>query len=281
MAQPAVIGVDLGTTGIKVALFTPDGRRLGQGAARYPLSHPAPGAAEQDPGDWWAGMVEAVRAATDGADVDVEALTVVGQGPTLVAVDAAGEPVRPAICWMDNRAYAQQTAMVSEIGLDGFLLGNLPKIAWMEAEEADLAARTRWYLSAWDYMALRLGAEAVTAMPPTRSQATPEMAEQAGLDPARVPPLADWGTGIGTIAPAVAAELGISPRCLVVSGGTTPFRATSAPESLQPDKPSTTAARRAVSPSTGTTLTTSPASTRFRRWSPGSSCSAARCPPRG
>ena len=218
MAEAALIGIDVGTTGTKVGVCTASGHLLSLASAGYELQHPGPGAAEQDPDEWWAAVVDATRRALDGLDVKVDAITVAGQGPTLVAVDAGGRPVRPAMCWMDNRAQTEQAELSALLGLDGFLLGNLPKIAWMERNEPAIAAEVRWYLSAWDYVTLVLSGRAITAIPSTGSQATPDMADEAGLDGARLAEPVAWGTAIGRIEVAAAEALGVSAECRVVSG---------------------------------------------------------------
>ena len=144
---PAVLGLDVGTTEAKAALVGLDGRLLGLGRAGYPTDLGPGGRAEQDPRDWWAGdrraaVREAVaraldRSGTADGRAEILAICCVAQGPTLVAVDAAGEPVRPAITWQDRRA-----------GGTGF--GLLPKMAWLAREDPDAAARAAWLLPAWD-----------------------------------------------------------------------------------------------------------------------------------
>ena len=65
--EPAVLGIDLGTSGVKVLVTTPDGDVLGRASAGYPVSVPGPGLAEADPGNWWTATRRAVHAALDAA----------------------------------------------------------------------------------------------------------------------------------------------------------------------------------------------------------------------
>jgi xylulokinase len=218
VADQALIGIDLGTTGIKVGVCSPDGRLLSLAARQYPMEHPSPGAAEQDPAAWWAALVATTRQAMTDVSVEVTAITVAGQGPTLVAVDASDAPVRRAICWMDTRANSEQAELSDKLGLDGFLLGNLPKIAWMNRHEPSLAANVRWFLSAWDYLTMKLAGRAITAMPVTGSQASPDLAAAAGLDAMRIPETVAWGTVIGKLTASAAAELSLPAACSVVAG---------------------------------------------------------------
>ena len=220
MTQPALIGVDLGTSQVKVGLYDHAGKPLARAGRRHPLHHPAPGSAEQDPAAWWDALVGATAAALAAAGpVEVSAISVVGQGPTLVACTAAGEPLRPAITWMDTRAHAHQVRLARVLEMDGFRIGNLPKIAWLAEHEPEVAERAAMFLSSWDYLTLRLSGRAITAIPPTRNQATPEMAKRAGLDGSRLPEPVPWGTALGTVTARAAADLGISPDCVVVAGG--------------------------------------------------------------
>ena len=139
-----------------------DGRLLGLGRAGYPTDLGPDGRAEQDPRDWWAAIAAASRAAPavgspdagspdDRRQVEILAICCVAQGPTLVAVDAAGEPVRPAITWQDRRA-----------GGTGF--GLLPKMAWLAREDPEAAARAAWLLPAWDAVGLWLTGEAASSL---------------------------------------------------------------------------------------------------------------------
>ena len=218
MADRALIGIDLGTAAVKVGVCNPDGRLLSLASAGYPTDRPAPGAAEQDPDDWWDAIVASTRSALAGLDVSADAVTVAGQGPTLVATDTSGAMVRPAICWMDSRSQAEQRELGEALNKDGFLLGNLPKIAWMERTEPAAAEAVGWYFSSWDYVTMRLSGRAVTSMPSTGSQAGPETAEEAGLDGTRIPDPVPWGTVVGTLTADAAEALGLSPGCSVVSG---------------------------------------------------------------
>ncbi|MEI7745747.1 MAG: FGGY family carbohydrate kinase, partial [Chloroflexota bacterium] len=92
---PAVVGIDLGTSEAKAALVGLDGCLLALGRGTYSTDVAADGRAEQDPRDWFAAIIDAVGAlATALAEAEVLAIACVGQGPTLVAVNAAGDPVR-------------------------------------------------------------------------------------------------------------------------------------------------------------------------------------------
>jgi sugar (pentulose or hexulose) kinase len=172
----AVIGLDLGTTEAKAALVGLDGQLLGFGRAGYPTDIGPDGRAEQDPRAWWAAVAAAVRAAQPGS-AEVLGICPVGQGPTLVAVRADGEPVRPALTWQDRRA-----------GAGGY--GLLPRIAWLAREDPSGTAAARWLVSAWDALGLWLTGEAAVSTQAHDAPITAEALEAAALrlparDPAR------------------------------------------------------------------------------------------------
>ncbi len=105
-SEAAILGIDLGTTEVKVGLVTLDGRLLGLARAGYRTeTDAANGRAEQDPEAWWGALTTAVRhlvAPRAGRTSSRSPLD--GHGPTLVAVDERGRPTRPAIIWQDTRA---------------------------------------------------------------------------------------------------------------------------------------------------------------------------------
>jgi xylulokinase len=99
-----LVGLDVGTSGVKALAVSPDGEVVGSAEVGYPLSTPRPGWAEQDPEDWWRATQEALEAL--GAR-DVAGIGLSGQMHGLVALDGAGDVVRPAILWNDQRTAAE------------------------------------------------------------------------------------------------------------------------------------------------------------------------------
>jgi hypothetical protein len=105
-----LLGLDVGTTSVKAGLFDAAGRQLAADGREYQLAHPSPDHVEIDAATWWTAAVAAVRAvlASPGVDPrDVAGMAVSSQGETVVAVDAAGQPLGPALVWLDNRAAAE------------------------------------------------------------------------------------------------------------------------------------------------------------------------------
>jgi sugar (pentulose or hexulose) kinase len=223
--RPAILAVDLGTTEVKVGLLSASGELLAADHEGYPLAvDTATGAAEQDPDAWWAALGMAVEracvsAGTGGTRVDVAAICVVGQGPTLVAVDPHGRATSPAITWMDGRPATEAGALEAATGLVGWGLGILPAARWLEDHgPASDVARTSWYLNAWEWAAFRLTGEAATTR--SRGQVLPGRAKvgTTGLAIERLPAVVEAGSIVGRLTDEAARSLGLDPGLPVVAG---------------------------------------------------------------
>ncbi|MBX3143350.1 MAG: hypothetical protein KF813_06325 [Trueperaceae bacterium] len=222
MPGPLYLGVDLGTSQLKVGVLDAEGVLHAEGRAAYGLTSPRPGWAEQDAETWWLAFVDALAQAGRQVDLQrVEALCVVAQSPTIVPVGPDGHPAGPAITWADRRATAEATWLGEQLGTNVRVeFEALPRILWLKSHEPDLYARTTWFMLAYDYLPFRLTGRPVSIFPHERlRQWTPERLDAAGLDrnwfaAESMPP----ATVVGTITPACAAQLGLRTDCLVVSG---------------------------------------------------------------
>jgi len=166
---PLFLGIDIGTTGTKAVVIDPVGQIVGDATVEHPVSYPKLGWAEQHPEDWWQSTVAAVHAAThrdNALCARIEAIGLSGQMHGLVALDAAGEVVRPAILWNDSRSAAICEALHErEPGLSRILAmtGNrvfpgfqAPKLLWMREYEPAAFARTAKALLPKDWLRYRL-----------------------------------------------------------------------------------------------------------------------------
>ncbi len=217
--EPAILGLDLGTTEVKAGLVTLDGRLLALARSGYALdTSGGHGWVEQDPGAWWSAVVSAVRAlrATDLAEV--VAIGVDGHGPTLVAVDARGEATRPAITFLDSRATAEAAELGRATGVEGWSLGGLPAALWVERNEPAVAAATCWYLTTWEWLAFRLAGVADAPLVPNQVMADPAVVAAAGVPADRLPPRSAMGSVVGGLTGTAADALGLEPGIAVVSG---------------------------------------------------------------
>ena len=215
----AILGIDLGTTEVKVGLVGLDGRLLAMARAGYALDVGPDGRAEQDPGAWWSALGVAVRALRPPDAVDVVAIGVDGHGPTLVAVDADGVAVRPAITFLDTRAAAEGDELAAATGIRGWALGPLPAALWLQRNEPEAAARARWSLTTWEWLAFRL--TGVAAAPQVPGQTPPDagvVARATGLRVERRPPTTEMAALVGTLQSSPAASLGLRAGIPVAAG---------------------------------------------------------------
>jgi xylulokinase len=203
-ATTALVGLDVGTTGVKAVAVSTDGRVLARAERGYPLSTPRPGWAEQDPEDWWEGAVAAIG---DLGPLDIAGIGLSGQMHGLVALDAAGRVVRPAILWNDQRTAAECAEIEGRIGLERLiaLTGNraltgftAPKLLWLRRHEPEAYARIVRIMLPKDYVRLRLTGEWATdvadasgtlLLDVARRQWSTAVLEALDLDPAILPPL--------------------------------------------------------------------------------------------
>ena len=163
-------GLDIGTSSVKGLLVcSDDGTVLARAEVPHRLSTPRPGWAEQDPEDWWAGA-EAVLAQLGRAG-EIGAIGLTGQMHGLVALDAAGRVLRPAMLWNDGRTGAECAEIEATVGLDRLiaLTGNraltgftAPKLRWMARHEPELFRRIDRVMLPKDYVRLRLCGEHAT-----------------------------------------------------------------------------------------------------------------------
>jgi xylulokinase len=160
-----LVGLDVGTSGVKALAVSESGEVLARAEVDYPLSMPRPGWSEQDPEDWWRATQQALDRL---AARDVAGIGLSGQMHGLVVLDAAGEVVRPAILWNDQRTAAECEEIEARIGLERLieLTGNraltgftAPKLLWLRTHEPDAYARIARVMLPKDYVRLRLCGE--------------------------------------------------------------------------------------------------------------------------
>lgn len=216
-----VLGIDLGTTRVKVGVFGIDGAPIASAHRAYGLIEPGPpGWFEQDPEEWWGASRDAIREVV-GASLGtrIVGLCVVGQGPSIVAVDDRGAAVANALIWMDRRCEAERARLAARLGGDVSEYSAVPKASWLRRERPEAYARTRWFLQAWDYIAFRLTGTAVSSSFRGGVVFPSELVAAAELAAERFPPQLVMGGAGGTLRPAVARELGLPVADLPVAGG--------------------------------------------------------------
>jgi xylulokinase len=160
VSEKLVVGIDVGTSGLKAIAISESGAVVARAERSYPLSTPQPGWSEQDPDHW-------VSAARDAlAELpEPEGLGFSGQMHGLVSLDADDNVIRPAILWNDGRTTAECREIEATIGLERLieLTGNralegytAPKLLWLRHHETESYARIESILLPKDYVRLRL-----------------------------------------------------------------------------------------------------------------------------
>jgi xylulokinase len=157
-----LVGLDVGTSGVKGLAIDEEGRILATASAEYPLSRPQPDWAEQDPEDWWRAAQDVLARLPEGP------IGFSGQMHGLVVLDAERNVLRPAILWNDQRTAAECAEIEERVGFDRLveLTGNraltgftAPKLLWLRRHEPELYGRIRHVLLPKDYVRLRLTGE--------------------------------------------------------------------------------------------------------------------------
>jgi xylulokinase len=244
--SPLLLGIDLGTSSVKVLLADGAGRVQGLGEAPYPIRRPGPGRAEQVPAEWWAAarvaVTDALRATGDPcAGGRVAAIGLDGQMHGTVLVDRSGEALGTAIIWPDQRSRAEVAELTAELGpgrvieaVGGPLAAGFqaPTIRWLREHEPARWDRMATVLPPKDWLRHRLTGELATdpsdgsgtGFLEARSRAWwPPMLRAVGVDPERLPPILDATAAAAPLLPAAAAELGLVAGIPVAVGaGDTP-----------------------------------------------------------
>lgn len=240
MTNDLLLGIDIGTSSAKAVLIRPDGQCAGLGTHTYPVQTPHPGWAEQRPNDWIEGAILATRAALRKAGsgpYNICGIGLSGQMHGTVCLNAAGNPVRPAIIWADQRSVQEVTWVRETLGKDrlGEWTGNplatgfmLASWLWLDRHEPETMAETSLLLLPKDYVRYRLtgiqGSEPSDASstllfnPRERSWSTP-LAEALEFDVGKLPPISPSAAVAGGLTSSMAKELGLEAGTPVVFGG--------------------------------------------------------------
>ncbi|HEY5879897.1 MAG TPA: FGGY family carbohydrate kinase [Nakamurella sp.] len=233
--SPVVIGIDSSTTACKAVAFTADGSAVAEARRSYPRSNPHPGWQEQDPREWWAALAGALAELTGLlADHDLEpiALSITHQRETFVCLDGHGQPLRPAILWLDTRAGEQikrlGSAEVHRLsGKPPSTTPSLYKLAWIAQHEPEVLANTAVVHEVHGYLVELLTGQRVTSWATADPMSLMNLAdftwsdsliEMAGLRRDQLPDLVAPGQVIGTVTTRAAAATGLPAGLPVVAG---------------------------------------------------------------
>jgi D-ribulokinase len=238
-----VIGVDLGTQGVRGVAVASNGTLVARASVPLPpetLATDPDGAFEQDAEEWWhatcimlSRIGEQLAEAGVAPDV-VRVLCIAGTSGTFVPLDSSHRPLRPALMYSDNRALAEAhncnsvlSALTAKLGYRFNASFALPKLLWLYEHEPAVWAHTALIAHQVDYIVGRLtdiwGVSDYTNALKTgydllAERYPPEITSDLGLSLECLPQVVSPGTPIGRLSPPVATALGLNPRILVVAG---------------------------------------------------------------
>lgn len=231
------IGIDLGTSAVKLLLMNESGEVLNTVSKEYPLYFPNPGWSEQSPEDWRRAVMEGVPELVAGFDaVQVAGIGAGGQMHGLVALDKDDNVIRPAILWNDGRTSAEVDYLNNEIGKDklstwtaniAFAGFTAPKLLWMRKNEPENFARIAKIMLPKDYINYVLtgvhctdysDASGMLLLDVEHKRWSSEMLELCGINESQMPRLFESYECVGTLKPDVAAALGLREDVKVCAG---------------------------------------------------------------
>ena len=235
-----LLGIDVGTGGTRAVLIDSNGTVVGSSTAEHaPFRSPETGWAEQDPHDWWRATCQAVKqvmAASPTEPSEIAAVGFSGQMHGAVLLDDAGEVLRPALIWCDQRTADEAQELTEQIGREKIIawtsnpaLTNftLTKLLWVRKHEPKLFARLRTLLLPKDYARYRLTGEYGMDMADASGTLlldvahrcwSSEMATAAGIPVSALPPLFESPDVCATVSEAGAAATGLMQGTPVVAG---------------------------------------------------------------
>ena len=228
------LGIDIGTSAVKVVLVDDHGAILHQTSVPLGISRPRPRWSEQAPDDWWAATEAAVLALPSQSRRQIRAVGLAGQMHGATLLDAADRPLRPAILWNDGRSDAEcaeleaaeprTRSITANAPMAGF---TAPKLLWIRKHEPRLFEQIRTVLLPKDYVRLRMtGEKATDAADASGTQWldvgcrdwSSSMLDATSLPISAMPRLYEGNEVTGRIRPEIADAWGIN-RALVVAGG--------------------------------------------------------------
>lgn len=231
------IGIDLGTTDVKVVLLSPEHELVASHRVPIGISRPHALWSEQDPREWWSALDSAMTALAGSSArhlARVRAIGLAGQMHGAVLLDKAGAVLRPAILWNDGRSTQQCLELERAVPEMGGITGNrampgftAPKLLWVRENEPALFDRLARVLLPKDYLRLRLTGDAITDCSDAsgtlwldvgRRNWSMRMLMACGLDRDQMPALVEGGAPAGTLRTSLAVRWGL-PRAVVVAGG--------------------------------------------------------------
>ena len=231
------VGIDLGTSAVKLLLMDGEGKIQKIVSREYPLYFPHPGWSEQKPEDWYEQVMDGMKELIAEADKSqIAGISFGGQMHGLVILDKEDEVIRPAILWNDGRTYEECDYLNNVIGKEklseytaniSFTGFTAPKILWVKNKEPENFKRIAKIMLPKDYIAYKLtgvnctdvsDASGMLLMDVKNRRWSKEMCEICGISEEMLPKLYESYECVGTVKPEIARELGIPETVKVAAG---------------------------------------------------------------
>ncbi|MGN0406988.1 MAG: xylulokinase [Bacteroides sp.] len=231
------IGIDLGTSAVKLILMDESGRIYKTASKEYPISFPKPGWSEQNPEDWYDKVEEGIKELTTGGNpADIAGISFGGQMHGLVILDDKDEVIRPAILWNDGRTTKECEFLNVTVGREklskytaniAFAGFTAPKLLWLKENEPDNFAKINKIMLPKDYIAYRLtgvhctdysDASGMLLLDVRNKCWSKEMLEICKISEKQLPKLFESYESVGTVKEETAAGLGL-PKGVIVAAG--------------------------------------------------------------
>ena len=231
------IGIDLGTSAVKLLLMDGAGQIKKIVSKEYPIYFPHPGWSEQNPEDWFARTMDGLKELLDGCDKEqVAGISFGGQMHGLVILDEEDRVIRPALLWNDGRTWEECDYLNNVIGKEklseytaniSFTGFTAPKLLWVRNKEPENFARIAKIMLPKDYIAYRLTGVHCTDVSDASSMLlfdvknrcwSKEMCEICGVRQEQLAQVYESYETVGTVLPAIADELGVPHNVKVAAG---------------------------------------------------------------
>ena len=231
------IGIDLGTSAVKLILMDEKGKIHNTVSREYPIFYPHPGWAEQNPDDWYAQTIQGIDELIADADkTKIAGISFGGQMHGLVILDENNAVIRPAILWNDGRSAAETVYLNNVVGkqklseytaniaFSGF---TAPKILWLKNNEPENYKKIRRIMLPKDYIAYKLSgtfctdysdASGMLLLDVKNRRWSKEMCDICGINDEQLPKLYESYESVGNLLPELAENLGLSDKVIIAAG---------------------------------------------------------------
>lgn len=232
------MGIDVGTTNLKVAVFQANGEMVAYHSESTPVSHPEPHFSEMDPWEVWEKIKIGIRSTVSCCEKEkICSIAISSMGEAGLLADETGKPLYPFILWYDTRAEEQYKKLESEIGFDRIyeITGQIPsvkygmnKLLWLKEKRPELYQNAKHWLSVEDWVIYCLTGEYATdysiaartmAFDANTADWSEEIITAAGLRKELFPRALPGGTAVGPIREELSAEFGLKKDLIVATGG--------------------------------------------------------------